>query len=224
MLNLTAISFTINAILSLVLTASSYFNFKKNRKSQIGKSFMIVFTSLTIYFFLGAIAGLFFYHSSFGLNFIRILKEITQGVFTAFILQAALLLFYNFHLVKKIFYSFIFLWIGRIFLDIFLLGEPLLLENKVIEWDVHPLVFLINGVLQGLVFILCGYLFFKKAKTKWENRLFRVRTLFISTAVLVAALVIILPLFITQPIEAEAGHGLALVLLIIGLSIKPKNV
>ncbi len=190
----------------------------------MGKSFFIIFVSLTTYFLLGAIAGLFLYESSLGLNTIRILKEVAQGVFTAFILRASLLLFYNFHLVRKFFYTFIVLWTIRVIIDISLLGEPYLTEKGTIDWSVDPSVFLMNGLLQGAVFMFCGYLFLKKAKEHWDNKLFRVRTLFIATAVLVASSVVILPTFISIPGESEMGHALALILLIVGLSIREENI
>jgi hypothetical protein len=222
MLNITAISFSISAILAAGITWRCFYIWRLQKENNVPRIFFQATLFFTLYMAVRAIFSIFFVGLPNVLTWGYIVSHIFLGLASASLARFAVASFFNMKLANKIFAGLLALFSSDIILNIILPNNPSLNTSlNIIEWGTNKYVGIYHTALLWLVFLSAAILFIYKAIQNRRDREVKLRSLIIASGLLLNIIVVIprnifdTPIFI---LISDIGYALTFGLIFLGVS------
>lgn len=226
-LNITAISFTVSAFLSAIITWRCFYVLKKQPDNEATEAFFKSLLFFTFYVAIRAIASIFFVGSTGVLSSLYITSHIFLGLAAAYLAKFATLSFFNLRQGNKIFALVSLSFFSDVAFNIFRPNSPSFNPHlNIIEWGTDKYVGIWHTVLLLLVFLAVAILFTYKGIKNWPDKEIRLRSLMIAAVLTFSILVVIPRNIFHEPVFiliSDIGYVLTFGLILFAINYHPKK-
>lgn len=191
-MNVTAISFSISTIFCAAICWQTFKVFKKQKENPSTEAFFQSLLCFVFYMGVRALVSTFFTGEPLILTSIYILSHVFLGMAAAFLAKFAVLSFFNLRRADKIFIIACLFFATDVIFNIFFPNQPRFNAGlNIIEWGTQKYVGIYHTLLLWAVFLSVAGLFIYKAVKNWQDREIRLRSLTISSGVILSIIVVI---------------------------------